>query len=579
MLTTDARLTQSYRFCGLLAVLMLLMCAACDVYDARLVTVRMQPDATVTRDAGDADAADSGDDGGGEEQCIYVENSEFCPVHCPESCNGQDDDCDSFIDESSSGPLCKLQSATAVCVGGSCLIAACQDGRVDCNGLAEDGCESELEDVEHCGSCSNRCELANATPACDAGQCTIASCDIGWDDCDGKAANGCERALTVLTDCGACGVSCKVPHAITECSTGTCRFQACEVGWADCNEDADQPDGDGCETDLGTTTNCGACGTSCPSEKPYCTGGRCTAIVCAVGTADCDGDNVACETDLRTVDNCGACGAACGSVANASVSCDAQGQCQPTCNPGWASCDDSFSNGCETDIHSLANCGACGTSCSHNNAVSSCANGDCSLAMCNTGYGDCNGDPNDGCEERLNTSTHCGECGRPCSLSNASSSCSSGSCQVSSCNAGYGNCDGNPSNGCETNLRTNAQHCNACGAACPAGFLCQAGTCVCDSNSDCPSGQSCCNGACIDTRTSAAHCGGCGMACGSGESCCNGSCRNLQTDVNNCGSCGRSCGSNSNRCSNGSCRCTNDSPCSGFLRCCSSGCRLPLVCN
>jgi len=44
--------------------------------------------------------------------------------------------------------------------------------------------------------------------------------------------------------------------------------------------------------------------------------------------------------------------------------------------------------------------------------------------------------------------------------------CSSGTCDYGSCDAGWGNCDGNDANGCETDLRTTAAHCGACNAAC-----------------------------------------------------------------------------------------------------------------
>lgn len=40
----------------------------------------------------------------------------------------------------------------------------------------------------------------------------------------------------------------------------------------------------------------------------------------------------------------------------------------------------------------------------------------------------------------------------------------------------------------------------------------------------CNEGETTCGGACVDTRTDTAHCGGCGMACGEGESCVDAAC-------------------------------------------------------
>lgn len=572
------------RLASWLGLLLLLLCG-CDVYDPAQLGVAPKPGGSQSKPVKDSgtdanpQADDAGDDGSVAEPACVTTNDPDCPVRCHEECNGADDDCDGVVDESAGESLCNLRASTSVCVAGSCLIASCNADSVDCNEQAEDGCEATLDAVEHCGLCSHRCELSHATAKCSAGTCEVASCDAGFADCDEKSENGCERALDTVNDCGGCGVTCRVPNAVTQCSSGDCEFARCEPGWGDCNEDAGRSSGgDGCETDLSSPEHCGACGQACPSNAPYCSGGKCSAISCTAGTADCDADNVDCETDLRTVDNCGSCGAACGDVENATVSCSAQGTCEPSCNVGFASCDDSLSNGCETDIRTLADCGACGVGCSFPNAASSCADGSCRLTSCNPGFGNCNGATDDGCEQRLNTLSDCADCGRACALANASVSCGSGSCQVSSCNGGYGNCDGTASNGCETNLNNSAQHCGACGRACPSGFLCQSGRCVCDSDNDCASGQRCCSGSCIDPRDDEANCGGCGIVCASGETCCSGSCKDLSNDFSNCGTCGHSCPSNTNRCSNGDCRCSNEGPCSSLLKCCSNGCHTILFC-
>jgi hypothetical protein len=47
----------------------------------------------------------------------------------------------------------------------------------------------------------------------------------------------------------------------------------------------------------------------------------------------------------------------------------------------------------------------------------------------------------------------------------------------SSCPPGYGDCDGNPKNGCETRLDTSPDDCGACGHACAPGEKCDQGTC------------------------------------------------------------------------------------------------------
>lgn len=48
------------------------------------------------------------------------------------------------------------------------------------------------------------------------------------------------------------------------------------------------------------------------------------------------------------------------------------------------------------------------------------------------------------------------------------------------CVGGYGDCDGDAANGCETNARgTDPRNCGGCGVVCPAGQpMCSGGTCV-----------------------------------------------------------------------------------------------------
>jgi hypothetical protein len=85
-------------------------------------------------------------------------------------------------------------------------------------------------------------------------------------------------------------------------------------------------------------------------------------------------------------------------------------------------------------------------------------------------------DDPDGCEVNVNTDpNNCGNCGAVCNGTNGTRSCSAGTCQIA-CNAGWGNCDGNVANGCESNLNGNG-HCGICNNACSGGTSCIAGIC------------------------------------------------------------------------------------------------------
>lgn len=95
---------------------------------------------------------------------------------------------------------------------------------------------------------------------------------------------------------------------------------------------------------------------------------------------------------------------------------------------------------------------------------------------CALGFADCDGNPANGCEADLRSSTvHCGRCGNGCA---AGQTCDTGACSIPPCAAGYGNCDGLAPNGCETDTRSSAAHCGACGHPCAAGQVCVAGACA-----------------------------------------------------------------------------------------------------
>ncbi|MBK6533602.1 MAG: hypothetical protein IPF99_29660 [Deltaproteobacteria bacterium] len=376
---------------------------------------------------------------------------------------------------------CTVPNAASACLNGSCAVGTCTAPFADCNATAGDGCEANTQsDLAHCGACNAACPTrANATSTCAAGACGFA-CNAGFENCDGDASNGCEvDTRSSVSHCGRCGGACSLANAVAACTAGACGIAACTAGFGDCDGNAPN----GCETDTRTSvSHCGACGTACagaPNAVPACATGMC-ALTCTAGFAECDGSAAnGCEVDTRTsATHCGGCGRTC-NLANASARCSGSVCAVATCTTGYGDCDGNAANGCEVDTRaSTAHCGACGTACSFANASASCAASACVLGACNTGYGNCDGTASNGCEvDTRTTVTHCGACGRTCSLPNATAACAAGGCTVAACNTGYADCDGVASNGCEVDTRTSDSNCGVCARACTGGTACAAGAC------------------------------------------------------------------------------------------------------
>ena len=116
---------------------------------------------------------------------------------------------------------------------------------------------------------------------------------------------------------------------------------------------------------------------------------------------------------------------------------------------------------------------------------------------------------------------------------------------------------------CEKDFDDDPKNCGACGTECAPSQTCcnracvdtrsdsnNCGACgaICGGCGNACSGQACCGGTCVSTQSDAMNCGGCGIVCGgcgsatcSGNSCCGAACIDAQSDPNNCGSCGHAC--------------------------------------
>lgn len=187
---------------------------------------------------------------------------------------------------------------------------------------------------------------------------------------------------------------------------------------------------------------------------------------------------------------------------------------------------------------------------------------------------------------------HCGSCEKSCPKQTRSTGgtyvCTNGECQLA-CLPGYGNCNGELKDGCETPLESDPKNCGGCGITCKEGDPCWRGAC------GCPSGFVLCDGECKNIKADDDNCSACGQLCrapadpadprwicGPGVTppetkwtCSNASCTlqckpgrgdcnkefcadgceiDLLKDPNNCGSCGHACNPGQ-ACVNGACLC------------------------
>jgi len=232
-------------------------------------------------------------------------------------------------------------------IGSPCVI----DLPERCDGVDND-CNGVIDDPGAVSSCS----LPNATPACVGGTCVVSSCDGGYSNCDGAAANGCEIAVSSFptdpANCGGCNVVCPSgPNAAAQCAASTCSL-VCDTGYADCNINAT----DGCEVSITTDpAHCGSCANSCPFRPA-------STRTCVSST------------------------------------------CSYTCNGTFVDCNGLPADGCEVQGNSFpfnpSNCGGCGIVCSLPNALGVCSASTCQSAVssCNAGFVDLNGNGADGCE-------------------------------------------------------------------------------------------------------------------------------------------------------------------------------------
>lgn len=183
------------------------------------------------------------------------------------------------------------------------------------------------------------------------------SCPVGFGDCNHTLIDGCETNLNTTANCGACGHVCQQVGGTNACvlqGAGYVCKPSCDATHDDCDGDPDN----GCEADLTSAQHCGACNAKC--ENPHGTtvcstqgAGWFCVPSCAAGWAACGAPQAGCTTRIDDdPDHCGGCGRSC-ALTNVQARTCSGGLCRPTCVSPWADCSrpaaPAADNGCETD--------------------------------------------------------------------------------------------------------------------------------------------------------------------------------------------------------------------------------------
>ncbi len=294
------------------------------------------------------------------------------------------------------GNACPTETGSEIyeCIEGKCVMGCTGvPTALDCDGLADNGCEIKGVNNDHCGACGNKC-TDPAKPCVARG--AFGTSDIG---CGCKAdqlycTNRCVDARTDDNNCGTCGNKCNAngdggaPHSTMYygCYAGECGHLKCKPNLGNCNGD----DSDGCEASILTKENCGGCGIACaPGQECRLDELGTPMCMCPAGQTYCElfcfGDQCrgGCYDLSSDRNNCGACGASCmDKGGNSSIATCTYGICNRTCAKGWADCNGNDADDCEVNTdNDPSNCGGCGIKCD-GVAGQACVGGRCVVEPC-----------------------------------------------------------------------------------------------------------------------------------------------------------------------------------------------------
>ena len=439
--------------------------------------------------------------------------------------------CDDGMDCTDS-PVCEagvcMQKGPLCDDGNACTTDGCDDDGKCLNEVLEDGTGCPVDENE---CTDDKCLSGVCEHPAKAGKCVIDG--VCFDNNQVHPEHTCaackvalsQVAWTPVNEGGGCddGQFCTDPD---ECVTGMCMGEERDCGKSECKDSWCSEDLDKCfysnledgfECDDGDVCTLGdqCVSGECAGESRDCsdvTGGN----PCKVGVCDaqsepepgaCVAENVfdgtECDDELFcTVDDICLNGI-CGGESRVCVAADCYaGVCleeSDECVEEVAEeavglpCDDGDVCTADTVCGEDGSCGS-GTSVSPDECLGILGSENpCMTATCISGVG---------CQlVQLSD-------GSPCDLDNASGECIGGECGVAECDAGWGDCNEDPEDGCEHDVLADDDNCGSCDNLCVGEEFCEDGWCVIDCGA-----LTFCMGECVNVMNDARHCDGCGEAC------------------------------------------------------------------
>jgi len=429
----------------------------------------------------------------------------------PETCDGQDNDCDGKVDQNLKR-ACRNACGTGTetcsagrwtgCTAPKPTSELCDGKDNDCDGKVDENWPTKGRScAAGSGACRRtgqwQCSSNKRGVVCNAksGTPTKEKCNGKDDDCDGKVDEDfANKGKSCSSGTGACGKNgtyvCKPDGSGTQCSAsgGTPKPEVCDGKDNDCNGKIDDRLTRACKTSCGSGVETCSTGKwiNCSARKPV-------PEKCNGRDDDCDG-----TVDESLTQACStACGKGTATCKNGSwENCTARKPVPEKCNGLDDDC-----NGKTDEIPPQKCQGACGSgqAVCQDGSWSGCSGRKPTPEICDGKDNDCNGKIDDGVKRKCKTA--CGGGEEVCS-NGRWGACSAPSAQPEICNGRDDNCDGKADNN----------------AVCPKHTKCVEGQCrpPCSAG-ECRGRLRCVNGTCVGDACA-------GIKCGTGEKCLGGKC-------------------------------------------------------